>query len=508
MTYDIIIFSDISSKNETQRGMGAYKIAHEARQRGYSALVIDFSSAINYNLFTKLIDLTVGDNTQVVGFSNTWFPYKLFNGNSYVTGMKADEKNDLQNLIGSLKEDDRYISSLSYNFSQNNIKPWTDYIKKANPNVSIVTGGAKSFEYLHDEEFDKVFMGYSENQFLDFLKGKPQEKVVCYDMKAHNGDFNFNSSKVSYVDTDIIDSNEILTIEMSRGCIFNCVFCSYPHRNQNTKQYTKYQDVLYEELKENYDKWGVYQYYITDDTFNDYTPKLELIKEVIQSLDFNPKFEAYVRMDLVAKQKQQAKLMFDIGVKATYFGFETWNNNTSKIIKKGGNRETKLEGMKQCKSVWGNQVYVSAGYVIGLPEDTEEDVYACLDWYKKEGFRIVNNMSFNALIIKHFPNQELQVFNSDIDLNPTKYNYKMNGLLNWTRNDTGNIKNFQQAMMLQDKANRTVSNINRLPPRHVWDAQSLYTAYCDHFELEDFTSKFYYYVENYYFPKLLEKLNG
>ena len=51
MTYDIVIFTDVSSSREIQRGLGAYKIAHEARQLGFTAIVIDYSSALGYNRF-------------------------------------------------------------------------------------------------------------------------------------------------------------------------------------------------------------------------------------------------------------------------------------------------------------------------------------------------------------------------------------------------------------------------------------------------------------------------
>lgn len=501
MTYDLVLFTDVSSSREIQRGLGAYKIAHEARQLGFSTLVVDFCSAIGYNRFKKIIDLTVGENTLAVGFSNTWFPFRTFE-TLHITGALESDA-DAWNL------EDANFRSLSADFSQNNHKKYIDYIKSVNPKCECIVGGAKTFEYLQDPVFDKVFVGYSENHFRDYLQGKHIDKrIFSYDMRSNQGDFDFNNSVVTYVDTDCLHSEEILTIEMSRGCIFNCKFCSYPHRNQKTKDFTKYQDVLYNELKNNYDTWGTYKYYITDDTFNDYTTKLEVINEVIQSLNFKPQFEAYVRQDLVSRQPRQAKLMYDIGVRATYYGLETWHDPTAKAIGKGGDLQLKLQGMKNCKDVWGDDVYTSAGIVVGLPKDTDQSIRDVLQWYKWEGGSdLIDNLHFNALIIKHKPEVQSYLFNSDIDLYPEKYGYKMNGMLDWTRTGDGDINTFAQAQKLAEYGNRYVSNVNKFPPK-VWDPFSIYTAVCNHIPADNVENRFFYYTENYYFPQLMEKLNG
>ena len=485
MTYDVIIFTDIADRYYPQRGLGAYKIAHTARQHGYTALVVDFSSVITLTDFKKIIKKIVGDNTKCVGFSNTWYPYRMFGGAHYITGPSRQ----LESEVG-----------LSTDFAQNNVKPYIDFIKKINPNTDCVIGGAKTFEYIHEDAWDKVFVGYSENHFIDYLNGK-DNKIFSYDMKGKNGDFNFSAHTVDYQDTDCLKPEDVLTLEVSRGCIFKCVFCSYPHRGQNTKEYTKYQDVLYNELKSNYDRWGVYKYYITDDTFNDYTPKLELLNEVVQDLDFDPMFEAYVRMDIVAKQKHQAKLLYDIGVRQVYYGLETWNDQTSKIIKKGDNLERKIQGIKNCHEVWQGDVHVNVGYVVGLPEDTEKDTSDLIDWYKNEGRQYIHNLSFNALIIKDTPGLQQYLFNSDIDNNPARYNYKVKGL-SWTRNDSGDINSYEQAEQITESCNQRVKFLNTWPPK-VWKPTDLWDKYCQ--GKEDPLTHFF---QTYYYPNLLEHING
>jgi hypothetical protein len=493
MTYDIVIFTDIADKLSPQRGLGAYKIANLARAQGHSAIVVDFSSCITWQQYQTIINKTVGSNTICVGWSITWFPWRTFGGDQYLLGPESRDTRTVN-----------FNEGMSWQIFLGNQKRYIDYVKQVNNRTECIVGGSKVFEYVQDAEWDRIFVGFCENQFVDYLQGKRQ-RIYNYDPRGHGDNHNFAGTLVSYEDTDCINSEEILTIEISRGCIFNCAFCSYPHIGQNTKDYTKYQDVLFKELNDNYKKWGVYQYYIVDDTFNDYTPKLELVNEVIQSLDYQPYFEAYVRMDLVARQKHQAQLMYDIGLRRIYYGLETWNNRTSKIVGKGNNRDIKIQGIKNCKQVWSDDVYVNAGYVVGLPQDNEQDVLDIVDWYSKEGNNYIDALSFNALLLKDLGDLNNFMFDSAIDRNPNHYNYTVDGLT-WTRNDKGDISNSAQAQKIADFANQAVAEHNTFPPK-VWKYWSLYDAYCNDIEGSE-NIKFKYFYDNFYYKQLMEKIDA
>jgi radical SAM superfamily enzyme YgiQ (UPF0313 family) len=214
-------------------------------------------------------------------------------------------------------------------------------------------------------------------------------------------------------------SEELLTFEFSRGCIFNCTFCSMAHRNQDTTDFIKYKETIRQELMDNWTKWGIYKYTITDDTFNDHTEKLELINEVIQELPFKPIFAwAYARIDLIGKNPSQAQLIKDIGIKEVYYGLETWNDTTAKLIRKGGKREHKIESMRIAKACWGDEVTLSAGIVLGLPADTTESLDEVISWYQTEGNKIIDNLKFVALTIIPDDGFNQYKFISDIEKDP------------------------------------------------------------------------------------------
>ena len=100
-----------------------------------------------------------------------------------------------------------------------------------------------------------------------------------------------------YEERDYIQPQEVLTVEFGRGCIFNCHFCTLTHRNIKD-DHSRAEDNLYNELLENYNKWGTTNYSISDETVNDYTEKLQRYANVITKLPFKPNMSGYIRADL------------------------------------------------------------------------------------------------------------------------------------------------------------------------------------------------------------------
>jgi radical SAM superfamily enzyme YgiQ (UPF0313 family) len=512
--YNVILFSDTPSAGWFSRGYGAYRLASELRRAGYTTLVVDFSSALSNELFEEIIDNAVGDSTLMVGFSVTWFPYRHKNlpNARFIVGPRS--LNPDTDIDSSSHEWHR--NSLAFGFSGLGINRYVDYIKARNPKTKVICGGAKSYEYVQEPKLDNVFIGYSENQLMDYINALSKKgsrrifnKIVNYDIKAEIGDFDFNSCITSYEDIDCLMPDEVLTFEFSRGCIFNCAFCSYPHRNQDTRGFVKYKEVIYNELIDNWNKWGVYKYVITDDTFNDYTEKLILINEVIQMLPFKPEFWAYIRLDLISRNPEQAPLIKSIGVKEVYYGLETWHDDTAKIIKKGGSRNKKIEGMKIAKECWGDEVYIMVGTVIGLPHDTAESFREATDWYIAEGHNYINLFTHSPFALREFGENQEYIFQSDIEKDMKKYGYTFpdskNNPLYWERSGPGNINNKNIANELMIELNGKMAPF-WTPYRAFWNFDRLY----DNLTTDDRTQTnlFYEYVTQSYFTLLMNKIRS
>ena len=221
--YDVVLFNTVPDITELSRGIGVYRLATELRKNGYSTFVIDYASFMDIEQFEKIISKVVNNDTKMFGISSTWFGFqrdRLFS------------TSDFRNVL------DKYSNS-----------------------YKLTIGGAFAYEFL-EEDFDHIFIGHSENQIIDFLNNNKSQKIIDWDRKANTGAFDFNSSITEFTNTDIIHSDEILGLETSRGCIFNCAFCNYPHKGQNTRNFMKYEDILYQELMNNYKRYGTNRFRI------------------------------------------------------------------------------------------------------------------------------------------------------------------------------------------------------------------------------------------------------
>lgn len=534
MKYQVILFTDTPGADWLSRGYGAYRLASELREAGYTVLTVEYSSSITWDRYKKIIDLCVSDETLVVGFSTTWFPYRTLNkiNPRYSVGFKSRTVNPATDFVRD--KHPWYYESLSHCFSQEDITPWVDYVKQKNPKTKCIAGGAKSNEYVFEKALDNVFIGFAETMLLDYvnsLSGKGPKrlfnKIVNYDVKAMDPRWDFRTHMTRYVDTDCIVPGELLTFEFARGCIFNCSFCSYPHRNHKTADYIKHQDTIRAELMENWEKWGCDRYMVMDDTFNDSTEKLELIKEVIDTLPFKPKFWIYCRMDLFHSNPEQIQLLKDIGVTEVYYGMETWHDKTAKAINKGGKLENKLNAMKKAKEIWGDSVYVTVGLVAGLPHDTIQSIHDASMWFKEEGHRYIDWFNVCSLTV-YPPIEELQYkFHSDIEGNLEKYGYSFPDIeddaMEWHRNDSGDItsKTIADNLMHEWMAELQPYQTNRkqmwfqsalkvIDPRLDYEylLNSTQEEWNDVFK--DFVPTEYYhrYVENHYWPKLFSILEA
>lgn len=469
--YDLILFTDTPNTKTYSRGFGAHMLASQMRRNGYSVLVIDFSMTIDFERFKEILDLAIGPNTLAVGFSTTWFPYKMPNSknNSRTTPwiVKYAETTGLDP-----QKHDWYFRSLVNVFSQPEIEDWFKYIKKINSKTKIFVGGTKVWMYRDLPVVDNFFMGYGETMvkdYLDSLSGKGPKRLfntfVDYDSKAHAPTWDFRESSVSYPDESFILPSETLCIEVGRGCRFKCIFCSFPLIGQkNVSDYLKLEEILYSELLENWERWGVYKYYIVDDTFNDSTEKLKMMKRVVDRLPFKPAFWAYVRADLLPAHPEQIQLLKDIGIKEVYFGIETLNKVVGPIIKKGMDPEKVKSTMERCKREWGDEIWIGAALICGLPKDTVDEFNKAASYFDNPN-RPADYVSIKALGLASKGPWTKFRFASSLEENYEDYGYSFPDIENepwaWIKEDGTDITTWKQATELANYWSKRVDQHNK-----------------------------------------------
>lgn len=457
---DVVILNDIPSISNLSRGIGAYRLATELENHGYKTFVIDYASCMSADKFENIISKVLNENTRVFAVSSTW-----------------------------MREDSIFTSQFIRKL-----------LNKYSPECKLVVGGAYAYRYI-DDDYDHIFIGHSENQIIDFMNSISYPRIIDWDRKAQSGKFDFNKSITTFLDYAVLDADEIVGLETSRGCIFNCAFCNYQHRGQNTRNFMKCEDVLYKELMNNYEKWGITRYAIIDDTFNDYTDKLIRIKSVIDRLPFKPMFWAYIRFDLIEAHPEQAQLLYDIGIRSAMHGLETWNDDTARIIKKG-KRSSKINGMKIAKEVWKDEVFINVFYIAGLPEDTIDDAYDFILYWKTEGYKYIDSVTAFPLWLRDLHgNEQKYSEQSDIEKYKEKYGYKMIGSKKWIRTGKGDIDTFEKAAniaeLIRDKCKSKYINDN------LWS----WHVYADRLNIQDRVKATQKFFDEIYYPNLLRAAN-
>lgn len=439
----VVIFSDTSRQGIWLRGIGPYSLASYIRQHGYSAEVVDFVSGINFENFSKIVDKYCDKETVLVGISTTWMSAPKFTTDlkkSFGEGKGQDSFFDIN------KHPD-FFDSLSWAMSTKTHHRFINKIRQNSPHAQVVLGGARAIDFM-DDSFDKTVLGYSENQVIDILENKRifPSKIINHDIKGELGNYSFNESITRYTDNDFLFQDETLPIEIGRGCIFQCKYCSFPLIGKKKLTYMKTPELLKQEFVYNWKKYGIRRYIISDDTFNDSVDKIKALAEVVEELPFQPQFWCFARLDLMTVKPEMIELFKKIGVKEVQFGIESFNSPTAKSIGKGMGPDIKKETLHRLKDCWGDQTTIKCSFIIGLPHETTDTINEHYEWLADKNCPI-DAVGINPLFLFQPDDVQEYRWSSYFDLHFQEYGYYFDNpthAFDWKKKDETDIKSFAQ----------------------------------------------------------------
>jgi hypothetical protein len=333
-----------------RRNAGGHRIASFLRERGWNAEVIDWADFFTLEELKEIAKSRITSNTVFVGFS----------------------------------------SFMSYWSAK--LEDYTQWLKKKYPDVKIILGGQSSPK-MSSNYIDYYVHGYGEFALLELVKSFVSNHTIKFnplfkDKKVINAihsypAFPLKSLRVDYEKRDFIESKEWLTVEFSRGCIFKCLYCNYPILGVKG-DYTRDPEDFYIEMQTNFDKWGVSNYFVADETFNDYSEKVIKYANAAEKLSFKPWFSAFLRADLLAMRPQDWEHMTRLGMLGHFYGIESFNPDTLKAIGKGANIEKVLTRLLEAKTYFkthGDGFYRGhIALIVGLPFETFETLEKTLNW--------------------------------------------------------------------------------------------------------------------------------
>jgi len=418
----IVILTDFSGDMGFARTAGAYRIATELRLAGYEVQVIEHFADLAFkdlDLLKRLIDKFVDKDTLMVGISSTFL--------TYLGSAKAAKASKGLGFYGA--------ASLGHPLPDFEMIEIFSWIKSNSPKCKIVMGGGKA-SHQYAIGVDVFVTGYADSsviKLVKYLEGKNPFFQFKTRKRASGGtymlvdddqmasSFDFNHSQILWDKSDCINHGETLPIELSRGCIFRCKFCAYPLNGKKKLNYIKDPGVLREEFQRNYELYGTTHYTYADDTHNDTTQKLEMLyNEVYSKLPFKINFYTYIRLDLLAAHQEQIDLLKESGLRGAFFGIESLNFESAKAVGKGLRPEKTIETLHLLHEKWQPDISIQAGFIFGLPHDTEDSIRTWIKWLMSKD-NPIDCVALYALDIK--PNSSVP-WKSEFEKNYIDYGYR------------------------------------------------------------------------------------
>ena len=334
--------------------------------------------------------------------------------------------------------------SLSTTFRISSLYIWqfAEWIRENYPHIHIL-GGTQSIDKMLPYRLDWYIYGYGEYGMLELIKSlrdNTSDSLKYHQVgnkklincQKHYRSFPKKELSISYEDRDFIESWEVLPMELARGCIFECAFCSFPILGIR-EDYSRDEENFYEELKENYERWGTKHYVFSDETVNDYHEKLERYASIIKRLPFKPRFGGFARGDLIAGRKKSWDTYIELGFMSHFYGIESMYRPAAKAIGKGMEVGRLQDGLLEFKeyALQNHDFYAAhISLIAGLPNETFKTLDNTYDWLQKNWKDQHSNISPLGLSSPILTGEHAHIVDdmnnfSLIDKDPSEYGYKI-----------------------------------------------------------------------------------
>ena len=321
-----------------------------------------------------------------------------------------------------------------------NVMEISAIVRKENPSAIIVLGGPISWsispETLLREipDIDYIVSREGEQTFLELIntlrsKGNPHsiQGIVFREKNSivettQRFPLSFNNLPLPGWELMGIPSAErvpVLPVETSRGCPYNCAYCSEVTYWGKPVRYRINTSVI-EELLYNAEELGITTYRFTDSCFSapsDRCAKLcDDIYTQMVSNNIKIKWSSYARIEnlsqsLLEKMKRAGCVALDIGLEA----------GSTQVLRKMGRGYSRDDAVQVARTAREAGIITNFNIVIGFPGETEETV--------KETAEVLNEASPNTFTSFMFflaPNTRAYTHLEEYGLSGTGLSWKHN----------------------------------------------------------------------------------
>ena len=324
-----------------------------------------------------------------------------------------------------------------------------EFIKDKFPDVKVIIGGIRGVQKgpqdrYYRKNFDAVFLGRAMEMFDDYLKEQDTAKYI----KIKDAPYYINSiddftlekpiASDYLKESDFVNDKDVVGFELGLGCKFNCTFCNFPYRNFKEVVMLP-EDAMVHSMQTSYDRFGIKNFFVADDTANENMEKLELLVRAVKRLSFTPNIGGFVRLDVISKKPEQIQLLKEANFMSFFFGVETFNDKASKIIRKKHSITAVKETLRKIKQEIPHS-WSSVACIMGLEGDDLDTMFEDLMDLIKEN--LIQNVEMASLNLKPKNNFILGDgdFFSDMEKDPEKFGIKLEASGEWKNSNTSLTK--------------------------------------------------------------------
>lgn len=225
------------------------------------------------------------------------------------------------------------------------------------------------------DNVDYIVQGEGEISILDIINNKATEKVII-GKKTNNLDSLpmptwdlFIKEKYNWKVNWLPNVYPIFTMNTSRGCPFNCSFCSVGKFWGKEYRALSAQKIIndIEFLMQNYGAKGIY---FREDNFTHDKNRIVEFCELLLKKKINVSWLCESRVDSLL-DLEIVNLMSKAGCKVLFIGVESGSSTMLKFLKKGITVEQIIKAFDNIRQ---SNIKTYASFIVGVPNETSQDI--------------------------------------------------------------------------------------------------------------------------------------
>lgn len=362
--------------------LGLGYVASMLSARGYDSVI--------YNAEITKEDFLSPEKAEDIIKAHSTFIKSINDKNNFVWREVRELVNDFKpNIIG--------ITVLSTQAKA--AKIITQIAKERDSKCVVVWGGLHpsifAYDILKKKECDYVIRGEGEETFSDLCdvlfknRGSLSEiNGLSYTEKdriVHNPDRSLiqhldqlpHPNRINLKDRELMPKNTLGEIIGSRGCPYDCSFCSAPEFWQRKVRFRSPEAII-EEIEEIIHEFGTKEFYFWDDSFTINKNFIYKLCDLLISKAIHIAWSCRTRVDLLDDKlvfimKKAGCVKFDIGIES----------GSPRILKYMSKDTSVAEVFKASKILKRHGMLWSAFFMIGIPEERKEDIQMTIALMKK-----------------------------------------------------------------------------------------------------------------------------